>query len=314
MISIIVPVYKAEKYLDNCINSLLSQTYTDLEIILVDDGSPDASGAICDAYAAKDSRIKVIHQQNGGLSAARNAGLFVASGEYVGFVDADDTVEPDMYELLMHAIAGHQLAMCGARRVEEGQMPQPTSSDAAVTVLDNAGLWEEIFGRLNNAAWNKLYRADLIKDSRFPQGLIHGEDLLFHLTYLPSVQSGVVLDAVKYNYYIHQGSITKAREFSEKVFDEVTVKDRARELVAVANPSYNQKALYYSFIARMNVCRKLYRYACANKYCECLAEYKAFWKAHYKSVKVRLPIRRRIEYFLLHNAKWLYTILVRRIV
>ncbi len=311
MISIIVPVYRAEKYLDNCIKSLLAQTYTDLEIILVDDGSPDGSGAICDAYAAKDSRIKVIHQQNGGLSAARNAGLAVASGEYIGFVDSDDTVEPDMFELLLHAVDGHQLAMCGARRVEEGKTLPPTASDAAVTVLDNAGLWEEIFGRLNNAAWNKLYRADLIKDSNFPQGLIHGEDLLFHLTYLPSVQSGVVLEAVKYNYYIHQGSITKAASFSPKAFDEVTVKDRARELVKQHFPGLNQTALLYSFTARMNVCRKIYRYGRQNEYRQTLNEYSAFLKQHYSAIKSQLPMRRRVEYLLLCRVRWLYKLFLK---
>ena len=310
MISIIVPVYKAEKYLDNCINSLLAQTYTDLEIILVDDGAPDASGAICDAYAAKDSRIRVIHQQNGGLSAARNAGLFVASGEYVGFVDADDTVESDMFELLVHAINGHQLAMCGVRRVAEGQVPQPTSSDAMMTVLDNAGLWEEIFGKLNNSVCNKLFDSKLISNVTFPQSLIHGEDFLFHLSYLPRVQSGVMLNAVKYNYYIHQGSITKAKEFFEKAFDEVTVKDRARELVATGNLAYNNKALYYSFVARMNVCRRIYRYGRQDEYRKTLEEYRTFFKQHYSSVKSQIPWRRRVEYFLLCRIKWLYKLLL----
>lgn len=307
MISIIVPVYKTEKYLKNCIDSLLVQTYTDIEIILVDDGSPDACGAICDAYAQKDSRVKVIHQENGGLSSARNAGLAAAMGELIGFVDSDDTVEPDMYELMHTAIAGHDLAICASRRVREGEVPPPTASGtAATTVLDSDGLWQEIFGCLNNSACNKLYRAKLIKGCYFPSGLIHGEDLLFHLSYLPHIESGVMLEAVKYNYYIHSGSVTKQIAFSENAFDEVTVKDLAYVAVKKSCPAYTKKALYYCFTARMNVCRKLYRYGQDDAHTELIGSYRAFWKAHYGEIKALLPMHRRIEYALLIHAKWLY--------
>ena len=101
MISIIVPVYKAEKYLSRCVDSILGQTYKDLEVILVDDGSPDGSGVLCDAYAAKDSRVRVIHKENGGVSTARNVGLDAAGGDYISFVDSDDYVDPDMYEKMV---------------------------------------------------------------------------------------------------------------------------------------------------------------------------------------------------------------------
>lgn len=100
-ISVIVPVYNAEKYLDRCVESIVAQTYKNLEIILVDDGSTDNSPAICDAWAKKDSRIRVIHKKNGGVSSARNAGLDACTGDYIGFADADDWMEPDMYEVLI---------------------------------------------------------------------------------------------------------------------------------------------------------------------------------------------------------------------
>ena len=108
MISVIVPIYKVEKYLRKCVNSIINQTYKDLEIILVDDGSPDNCGQICDEYAEQDSRIIVVHQKNAGLSAARNAGLEKISGEYVAFVDSDDTIEPQMYETLLAMIKNGQ--------------------------------------------------------------------------------------------------------------------------------------------------------------------------------------------------------------
>lgn len=112
LISIIVPVYKAEQYLHRCVDSILAQTYTNLEVILVDDGSPDRSGAICDEYAAKDSRIQVIHQENGGLSAARNAGIDSCTGEYIYFVDSDDCVLPQMCQVMLSSLLEHQVDIC----------------------------------------------------------------------------------------------------------------------------------------------------------------------------------------------------------
>ena len=118
LISVIVPVYKVEKYLRECVDSILAQTYTNLEIILVDDGSPDNCGKICDEYAQNDSRIKVIHQENGGLSAARNAGLDIATGKYIGFVDSDDYAELNMFEELHKRIIENNadLSICGVKK------------------------------------------------------------------------------------------------------------------------------------------------------------------------------------------------------
>lgn len=124
-ISIIVPVYKTERFLSACISSILAQTFTDFELILVDDGSPDSCPALCDAAAAKDSRIRVIHQKNRGLSVARNAGLDAAEGEWIAFVDSDDTIMPDFCAKLYHAAqeAGAQMAVCNYRQVDEALTP-----------------------------------------------------------------------------------------------------------------------------------------------------------------------------------------------
>ena len=121
LISIIVPVYKVEQYLEKCVNSISAQTYSNLEIILVDDGSPDKCGDICDSLAKKDNRIKVIHKPNGGLSSARNAGIDIASGQYIGFVDSDDSIEPYMYEKLLELIKhdSTKLAVCAVNYVYE---------------------------------------------------------------------------------------------------------------------------------------------------------------------------------------------------
>ncbi len=127
LLSIIVPVYKVENYLPKCIDSILAQTFTDFELILVDDGSPDDCPALCDAAAEKDARVRVIHQKNGGLSAARNAGLDAARGAWIGFVDSDDYIAPEMYEVLYQAVqsTGADLALCDYAEVDEAGTPCP---------------------------------------------------------------------------------------------------------------------------------------------------------------------------------------------
>lgn len=172
LISVIVPVYKVEAYLDKCIASIAGQTYQNLEIILVDDGSPDNSGVICDAWAAKDSRIRVIHKENNGAGAARNTGLDVAQGELLAFVDSDDYIAPDMY---MHL---YELIQCGADIAECGFV-ETCGDDAAFDRKDAAcqwytpeeamrgNIWDTVFRQL---IWNKLYRREFTENIRFPVG------------------------------------------------------------------------------------------------------------------------------------------------
>ena len=183
LISVIVPVYRVEKYLERCVKSILSQTYKNLEVILVDDGSPDQCPAICDACAEKDARVKVIHQENKGLSGARNAGIDAASGEYLAFVDSDDYVSPhfieELYQLLQDT--GCAIGQCrfsyvkGDGLVEEG--------DSAFCIYRGESLMEQLYGPEEKAtcfvvAWNKLYRAELFKETgiRYPEGRIHEDE------------------------------------------------------------------------------------------------------------------------------------------
>ena len=158
MISVIVPVYKVEPYLRQCIDSIINQTCRDLEIILVDDASPDQCGAICDEYAAKDSRIRVFHlPENKGLSAARNIGLDNAKGDYIGFVDSDDWIEPDMYEVLLKQVSEADIVEC--RTANKNQIYN--TKEALKALLK---------GNINDVVWDKLYRAEMLKDIRFPEG------------------------------------------------------------------------------------------------------------------------------------------------
>ena len=172
LISVIVPVYRVEKYLDQCISSIVSQTYQNLEIILVDDGSPDRSGAMCDAWAEKDSRIRVIHQQNAGGGAARNAALDVAQGVWVAFVDSDDYIAPQMLTHLYELVCrGADIAECGYVITEDDHASfEKAETEAVFYTAEEAMLChihDTIFRQL---IWNKLYRREVLKDVRFPVG------------------------------------------------------------------------------------------------------------------------------------------------
>ena len=165
LISVIVPIYKVEKYLNKCVQSILNQTYENLEIILVDDGSPDNCGKICDQLAQKDDRIVVIHKQNGGLSSARNAGIEIANGEYIGFVDSDDYVEKFMYELLLKSIkeSNTMLSVCAIYYTFENGEKIVKIKDEHDRVFDfkDAILEMNTYKLFDMGAWSKLYHRDL---------------------------------------------------------------------------------------------------------------------------------------------------------
>lgn len=191
-ISVIVPIYKTEKYLDKCIESIVNQTYTDIEIILVDDGSPDNCPAMCDEWAKKDARIKVIHKENGGLSDARNAGIDIACGEYIGFVDGDDCILPAMYEKLYSAIEATKadISICGYLFVDEdlNQLDAPDYiSPIKNEVLDTYGAIQKLCTEEKywyyTTSVNRLYRKYLFNEIRFPKGVLHEDEYTSHRFY-----------------------------------------------------------------------------------------------------------------------------------
>ena len=182
-VSVIVPVYNGEAFLDQCVASILGQTHPDIELILIDDGSKDATGAICDQWAEKDNRVRVIHQKNQGVSAARNAGLDMATGEYIGFVDADDEIATETYETALRAADGHDIVMWDAVTVwSDGRTEPdtiiPLTQDCTITRKD----WTpELLGWMAGSAWRCLYNAGLVAGIRFARGIKFSEDRLFNL-------------------------------------------------------------------------------------------------------------------------------------
>jgi GT2 family glycosyltransferase len=216
LISVIIPVYKVERYLRQCVDSVVAQTHRRLEVLLIDDGSPDSCGSICEEYALRDPRVRVIHQQNQGLSAARNTGLNVATGDYIAFVDSDDWVEPDMLEALLKGLLEHGADIAGCApipEVEDGiAVPFPSlPDDGQALLLNREEALEELLRdrRVRNFSWSYLYRALLFRDVRFPHGK-RFEDV--HTTYRLFMQATrvVALPIAKYHYRIREGSITQA--------------------------------------------------------------------------------------------------------
>ena len=216
-ISVIVPVYKVEKYIHRCVDSILTQTFTDFELILVDDGSPDNCGAICDEYAKKDSRVVVIHQENGGLSAARNAGIDWAfansNSEWLTFVDSDDWIHPKMLEELFSRVQIYKadLALCGVKTVYDEEFvgiryPSDCKMSNACLTKEDAVHMLEGQAWYHVVTWNKLYRRDIFSQLRFPEGYIHEDAAIVHRV-LGQCNRIVLTDIPLYFYFQRNSSI-----------------------------------------------------------------------------------------------------------
>lgn len=235
LVSLIVTVYNIEEYLPKCLESISCQTYDNLEILLVDDGSKDGSGAICDAFAAKDSRTRVIHQSNKGLPGARNSGQAEAKGEYLAFIDGDDYFHKDYVRLLYEAINkdGHQypLSICGYSRASDDS--EDTSSDMhpEMTELDRAQLIELFFSSDHctyAANWNKLYRKESI-ESPFQKDYPRCQDMDSNLrAFLTTIDKAVKVESVLYYWRYRPGQRTKS-------VDDLSIRHRCRSLIFYDN-------------------------------------------------------------------------------
>lgn len=217
-ISIIVPVYKVEQYLNFCIESIVNQTYKDLEIILVDDGSPDRCPLICDEWAVMDARIRVIHKENGGLSDARNAGMAISTGDYIGFVDSDDWLDFDYYEKLIKAIEDNNAEIAASDVVwEYGDHQEFNKRYNQTLFLTEEALDTILCGNgFHATAWNKLYRADIIKEFSYPLGRLHEDEFVTYRAVAKASRLALCQET-KYHYRQREGSIMNS--VSEKHLD-----------------------------------------------------------------------------------------------
>ncbi len=247
-ISVIVPVYNVETYLARCVDSILAQTYQNLEVILVDDGATDSSGAICDDFAAKDSRVRVIHKANGGLSSARNAGLEAATGEYIAFVDSDDWIEPDAYAHLLHLMQKYQVQLaCGGRYDVSGKTGERTVGLCPKKEEVISG--EELAGRIflwdgcDSSACDKLYHHSLVKNFRYPEGKVC-EDVPVTYKIVLQAKQAAMSDRPFYNYYHRAGSISMASAITEKTFHFSRHTEEIYPYIRANHPGIEPQARY----------------------------------------------------------------------
>lgn len=230
-ISVIVPVYKVELYLRKCLDSIVNQTYRNLEIILVDDGSPDNCPAMCDEYAARDERIQVIHKENGGVSSARNAGLVAATGNWLGWVDSDDWIEPDMFEALLRGAQRYDadIAVCGRVEIYPNQkVPRGWEAD---TILDREAAMGLLLKNdlMQNYLCDKLWKRELFQGLAFPEGKTF-EDVAMVYRVFERAEKVACIAKCGYNYRQHGGSIIANISLENKMNYYLAAKTRYEEM------------------------------------------------------------------------------------
>ncbi len=292
LISIIIPVYKVEKYLDKCIKSIVNQTYKNLEIILIDDGSPDKCPAMCDVWAKKDQRIKVIHKQNGGLSSARNAGLDICTGDYVMFVDSDDYCALNICEVLLKQLEKNSVdfSMCMALMFDENSQVEIIENQTPeVLVYSGADVIEQVYHtdiQFIMTAWGKLYKKALFEKLRYPVGKLHEDEFVF-TNLLHETKSFVYVTNYLY-YYLQRSS---------SIMGNITIKNfqDQYEVAVLRNEFLNEK--YPQNITKNN---SLFLVTMRNLYIQ-TSKYKGLKKEIFKAYKVCYKT------FKKHNKKdWLF--------
>lgn len=257
LISIVVPVYNVENYIDKCINSIINQTYDNLEIILVDDGSTDGSGKKCDYFSKLDKRIIVIHKKNGGLSDARNTGIDIAKGKYITFIDSDDYIEYDYIEYLYNLLKKYNvnIAFCGYLVCfnNKAKTQNKILKQKKCTKID---AFKEVLYAKNFevSAWAKIYLLEHFKNVRYPRGKLFEDNATTYKLIEKNDFIGLGYDK-KYNYVMRKNSITK-KEFTKKHFDYIsTVDDMCNDLSKY--PELNNAIIRKKYVARISTLNRM---------------------------------------------------------
>ena len=259
VISVIVPIYNVVELLPRCVNSIRKQTYRNLEIILVDDGSTDNSGAMAEKFAMEDKRVRVFHKENGGSSSARNLGIEKARGQYIGFVDSDDYIEPQMYERLLAVALQENLLMVQTSRDEIDE--QGNRLPDVCIPPEKPELWEcdhfmrELLLHRGDCSFcTKLTKASLLKENRFPEGELN-EDFRLLITLLPKIPAVAILPEQDYHVYYRYGSNTRTKDknvFPRVFTDIVNNADKVEEIVEKEYPHLKQEATRFALFQRLD--------------------------------------------------------------
>ncbi|MCM1133961.1 MAG: glycosyltransferase [Clostridium sp.] len=259
LISVIVPIYNVINYLQRCVDSIRAQTYSHLEIILVDDGSTDKSGALAEKLAMEDKRIRVFHKENGGSSSARNLGISKARGDYIGFVDSDDYIEPEMYERLLSAALSEGLRMVQVSRdeIDEGgnKMPDVCQPPESLVFMESKAFMRELLLHRGDCSFcTKLLHSSLIKKERFPEGELN-EDFYLLVQMLPKISKIAILPEQDYHVFYRYGSNTRTHDAEEfpRVFTDIVVNaDRVYEIVKKEYPTLLPEAVRFGLFQRLD--------------------------------------------------------------
>lgn len=252
LISVVVPVYNVEQYVDKCINSIINQTYRNIEVIIVDDGSTDGSSFICEKYSKEDSRIEIIHKDNGGLSDARNRGIEISKGKYITFIDSDDYVDTDYIEVLYNAIKKYEADMS----ISTHKILFPNKTVNKYPFEEYISTKEDILDKLlydegiDTSVWGKLYKISLFKDIRFPRGRLF-EDAATTYKLIDKSNRIAVYSKPTYNYVIRENSISNVG-FSEKKLDLIKSTQEMTDYIKTKYPNLEKgcnRRLMFSYLA-----------------------------------------------------------------
>ena len=305
LISVIVPIYNTLNYLQRCVDSIRSQTYKYLEIILVDDGSTDRSGAMAEKFALEDRRIKVFHKENGGVSSARNLGIDKARGEYIGFVDSDDYIEPQMYERLLAVALQEELAMVQISRDEideaGNRMEDVCQPPQEAELWDNVHFMRELLLHRGVCSFcTKLTKASFFKEERFPEGELN-EDFRLLVSFLTRIPAVAVLPEQDYHVFYRYGSNTRTRnrdEFPRVFTDIVNNADRVEEIVRRQYPQLQAEAVRFALFQRLDYMLHI-PISMMNKENEFYMQVWDYLKRHKKEIKQNPYLTKKNKQYLL---------------
>lgn len=307
VLSIIIPVYNKEQYIDGCLTSILNQTFTDFELILVDDGSTDGSQAVCRRFAEADQRIALITKPNGGVSSARNVGLSKASGKYIGFIDSDDAIEPDMYELLIRNAEQHQadISICRLKTIFPDKTVAPAEQKGVVTYQHEQALSLFLKGELDMSANNKIYKAELAKQIQF-SGHVY-EDISYLSKVFLKAQKLVFENVVKYHYIVRDSSVS-VKQFNARYLETIAVSAEIIKMIKAQMPKCLPEAQAFDVTANLSLLNLLLL-AGKDVYPQAYQQVISTLKSYDAFIKNSPQVRKKhkLAYRLFSLSPWLYT-------
>jgi len=294
LISVIVPAYNIAEFLPRCLDSILNQTYSNLEVIVISDGSTDGTDNVIKEYAEKDSRVVPVFKENSGVSDTRNKGLEIAKGDYIGFVDGDDYIEPNMYEILLNNAIENDadISHCGYQMVFPTRVDYYYNTGKKVIQDNKKGIRDIIVGDyVEPGLWIKIYKNSILTDIRMPQNIKINEDVLFNFYAFTKSKKSVYEDLPLYHYILRKGSATTSKVNTNKLYDPIKVR---KEIFDYCLKNYDKELQSLSYTSYLNAVISMFRTIKNNKLKDEKSNAKKY-KNYIKQIKERLPLSKRTK-------------------